>query len=123
MKKILIVEDNEQIAKLEQLSLSQAGFHVEVVKDGNKAQERIQRESFDLLILDVMIPGVTGFELALIARQSMGFKVRIMMVSGILNGNEHGSTSSSSRCDADAFLFKPFQMKDLVSKVKELLTE
>lgn len=123
MKKILIVEDNEQIAKLEQLSLGQAGFQVEIVKDGNKAKERIQREPYDLLILDVMIPGVTGFELAQIARQSMGYSVKIIMVSGILQGTDVSESRIRMKADADAFLNKPFQMKDLVNKVKELLAD
>ena len=123
MKKILIVEDNEQIAKLEQISLTQSGFNVEVIKDGNKAQERIQRENFDLLILDVMIPGVTGFELAQIARQSMGYGVKIIMVSGILQGTDVSESRIRMKADADAFLNKPFQMKDLVTKVKDLLAD
>lgn len=123
MKKILIVEDNEPIAKLEEIVLSQAGFLVEVVKDGDKAKQKIQRGSYDLIILDVMIPGVTGFDLAQIARQSLGTGVKIIMVSGILQGAGSGDALVRAKADADGFLNKPFQMKDLLAKVKELLQE
>jgi DNA-binding response OmpR family regulator len=108
---------------LEQISLTQAGSNVEVIKEGNKPQERIQRENFDLLILDVMIPGVTGFELAQITRQSMGNGVKIIMVSGILQGTDVSESRIRMKADADAFLNKPFQMKDLVTKVKDLLAD
>ena len=61
--KVLIVEDDLSIARLIKLNLNLAGYLTESVEDGLLAFERIQKEKFDLILLDVMIPGMDGFKL------------------------------------------------------------
>ncbi len=63
MNRILIVEDEEPIAELIQMSLKNAGYHTEVCYDGEEGADRIQREHFDLCLLDIMLPKVDGYEL------------------------------------------------------------
>ena len=63
MSKILIVEDEETIADLEKDYLELSGFEVEVANDGDSGLEKALQEEYDLLILDLLLPGVDGFEI------------------------------------------------------------
>ena len=63
MSKVLIVEDEEAIADLEKDYLELSGFEVEIAHDGTIGLERALNEEFDLVILDLMLPGVDGFEI------------------------------------------------------------
>ena len=63
MNKILIIEDEEAIAELEKDYLELSGFSVELEKDGETGLHRALSEDFDLFILDVMLPGIDGFEI------------------------------------------------------------
>ena len=63
MSKILIVEDEESIAELEKDYLELSGFEVEIENDGEAGLKRAMSEEFDLFILDLMLPGVDGFEI------------------------------------------------------------
>ena len=63
MSKILIVEDEESIAELEKDYLELSGFQVETEKQGDTGLKRALEEEFDLVILDLMLPGVDGFEI------------------------------------------------------------
>lgn len=62
-KRILIVEDEESIADLERDYLELSGFQVEVANDGETGLNKAMKEEFDLIILDLMLPGVDGFEI------------------------------------------------------------
>ena len=63
MIKILIVDDEKPICDLVDLNLSAAGYFCKSVQDGMKAIELIEKETFDLILLDLMLPGISGFEL------------------------------------------------------------
>ena len=63
MSKILIVEDEESIAELEKDYLELSGFEVEIENNGTDGLERALKEEYDLLILDLMLPGTDGFEI------------------------------------------------------------
>ena len=63
MSRILIVEDEESIAELEKDYLELSGFEVEIENDGESGLKRALEEEFDLFILDLMLPGVDGFEI------------------------------------------------------------
>lgn len=63
MIRILIVEDEKPISNLIRLSLTKAGYHCTCVYDGNAAVDKLDREIFDLILLDIMLPGANGFEL------------------------------------------------------------
>ena len=79
MNKILIVEDEEAIADLEKDYLELSGFEVEVANDGETGLEKALNEDFNLLILDLMLPGVDGFEICRQVRDSKN--TPIIMVS------------------------------------------
>lgn len=63
MLKILIAEDEEPIANLIKMNLRRAGYHCTWAPDGEKAADLMDNEKFDLLLLDVMLPGINGYEL------------------------------------------------------------
>ena len=63
MVRILAVDDERPIAELLRLSLTRAGYECVCAYDGNEAVEKIDKEAFDLILLDVMLPGINGFEL------------------------------------------------------------
>ena len=81
MSKILIVEDEESIAELEKDYLELSGFEVEIENDGENGLKRALDEKFDLFILDLMLPGVDGFEICRRIRESKN--TPIIMVSAL----------------------------------------
>ena len=79
MSKILIVEDEESIAELEKDYLELSGFEVEIENDGEAGLKRAMSEEFDLFILDLMLPGVDGFEICKKIRETKN--TPIIMIS------------------------------------------
>ena len=79
MSKILIVEDEESIAELEKDYLELSGFEVEIENDGTEGLSKALKEDYDLLILDLMLPGTDGFEICKKVREVK--KTPIIMVS------------------------------------------
>ena len=71
MKKILLVEDNEAIQKGLKYSLEQEGFEVEIASDVKNAKDKLTKNEFDLVILDVMLPDGSGFELCKDIKKNM----------------------------------------------------
>ena len=63
MNHILIAEDEHLIARLIELTLTRAGYHCTVAEDGTTAADLIEKQSFDLALLDIMLPGADGYEL------------------------------------------------------------
>ena len=113
MSKILIIEDEEAIADLEKDYLELSGFEVEIANDGKEGLKRALAEEFDLFILDLMLPGVDGFE---ICRQIRGEKnTPIIMVSA---KKEDIDKIRGLGLGADDYMTKPFSPSELVARVK-----
>ncbi|MBQ5952174.1 MAG: response regulator transcription factor [Lachnospiraceae bacterium] len=113
MSRILIIEDEESIAELERDYLELSGFEVEMEPDGARGLTRALREEYDLLILDLMLPGVDGFE---ICRQVRAEKnVPILMVSA---KKEDIDKIRGLGMGADDYITKPFSPSELVARVK-----
>ena len=113
MSKVLIVEDEEAIADLEKDYLELSGFEVEIAYDGTTGLERALNEEFDLVILDLMLPGVDGFE---ICRQVRDRKnTPIIMVSA---KKDDIDKIRGLGLGADDYMTKPFSPSELVARVK-----
>ena len=113
MSRILIVEDEAAIADLEKDYLELSGFEVEVSNDGNTGLKRALNEDFDLVILDLMLPGVDGFE---ICRQVRAEKnTPIIMVSA---KKDDIDKIRGLGLGADDYMTKPFSPSELVARVK-----
>ena len=113
MSKILIVEDEETIADLEKDYLELSGFEVEVANDGDSGLEKALQEEYDLLILDLMLPGVDGFEICRKVRDEKN--TPIIMVSA---KKDDIDTIRGLGSGADAYMTKPFSPSELVARVK-----
>ena len=113
MSKILIVEDEIAIAELEKDYLELSGFEVEVANDGKAGLNKALNEDFDLFILDLMLPGVDGFE---ICRQIRSEKnTPIIMVSA---KKDDIDKIRGLGLGADDYMTKPFSPSELVARVK-----
>ena len=113
MSKILIVEDEETIADLEKDYLELSGFEVEVANDGDSGLEKALQEEYDLLILDLMLPGVDGFEICKKIREVKN--TPIIMVSA---KSEDIDKIRGLGLGADDYMTKPFSPGELVARVK-----
>ena len=113
MSRILIVEDEVAIADLEKDYLELSGFEVEIENDGTKGLERALHEEFDLFILDLMLPGVDGFEICKKIREIKN--TPILMVSA---KKDDIDKIRGLGLVADDYVTKPFSPSELVARVK-----
>ncbi len=116
---ILIVEDEAEIAELIQLYLSKEGFSCHLCRDGNTALERFAAIQPDLIILDLMLPGLDGLEVCARIRQQRDKKdPYIMMLTA--KGEEIDRIIGLST-GADDYIVKPFSPRELVARVRAVL--
>lgn len=113
MSKILIVEDEESIADLEKDYLELSGFKVEIENQGDTGLVRAVKEDFDLLILDLMLPEVDGFEICREVREKKD--IPIIMVSA---KKDDIDKIRGLGLGADDYMTKPFSPSELVARVK-----
>ena len=118
MAKIILVEDEINIASFIERGLREFGHEVSVVYDGNAGWELLQDESFDLLILDIIMPGMNGLELCRMYRQRFGYHSPVVMLTAL------GTTDDIVKgldAGADDYLVKPFSFQELEARIKALL--
>ena len=113
MSKVLIVEDEEAIAEIEKDYLKLSGFEVTVKSDGESGLESAMGEDYDICILDVMLPGVDGFEICRQVREKKN--IPIIMVSA---KKEDIDKIRGLGVGADDYMTKPFSPSELVARVK-----
>lgn len=113
MAKILIVEDELPINELIRKNLSLTGHQCTQAFDGNDAIERIAEDRFDLIILDIMLPGADGYE---VLAEAQGTPVIFLTAKSELSDKLKGLSKG-----ADDYLTKPFQMLELAARVEALL--
>ena len=113
MSRILIIEDEESIADLEKDYLELSGFEVQTETRGDSGLQTALNKDFDLIILDLMLPGVDGFEVCRKIRESKD--VPILMVSA---KKDDIDTIRGLGLGADDYMTKPFSPSELVARVK-----
>ena len=111
MNRILIVEDEVPIAQLIEMSLARAGYQCEAVNDGCAAADKIEQNDYDLVLLDIMLPGLDGYELLEYLRP-MGTPVIFITAKGTLGDRVRGLNLG-----ADDYIVKPFEVAELVARV------
>ena len=118
-KQVLNADDEQNIVISLEYLMKREGYDVLVATDGNQALEAIQREQPALVLLDVMMPGKTGFEVCQAVRADPALDgVRILMLTA--KGRET-DVSKGLALGANAYMTKPFSTRELVQKVAELL--
>ncbi|MDD6798360.1 MAG: response regulator transcription factor [Bacteroides sp.] len=111
--KVLIIEDEESIAELEKDYLELSGFDVEVAKDGNSGLEMALSKDFNMIILDLMLPGVDGFEICRQVREQKDTPIIIVSAR-----KEDIDKIRGLGLGADDYMTKPFSPSELVARVK-----
>ena len=117
MAKILIVEDDEEIAMLERDYLEIEGFQTEILSDGGAAEEAALTGAYDLILLDLMLPGRSGYEVCRRIRDQVD--VPILMVTA---RTESVDKIRGLGLGADDYIAKPFDPAELVARVKSHLS-
>ncbi|HLR43494.1 MAG TPA: response regulator transcription factor [Pseudogracilibacillus sp.] len=116
-RKILIVEDEPAIVTLIRFNLEKAGFQTDVSYDGEEAIARLQEETYDLIVLDVMLPKMDGMEVCKKIRQDDNF-VPILMLTA--KDSEYDKIYGLEM-GADDYLTKPFSPKELIARIQAIL--
>ena len=118
-KRILIVEDDENLNKLISYNLSKNGFKAECVYDGLTAKAKLSKEIFDIVILDIMLPGIDGFQICQFIKENPANSKTFVVVLTAraqpldkIYGNQAG---------ADYYLTKPFSITKLMEIIKGLV--
>ncbi len=113
--KLLIVEDEQAISNLISMNLCACGYQCTVANDGLLAADLIEREVFDLILLDIMLPGADGYELMDQIRPT-GTPVIFITAMGSVHDRVRGL-----RAGADDYLVKPFEIVELIARVESVL--
>ncbi|MEZ5921261.1 MAG: response regulator [Parvularculaceae bacterium] len=113
---ILVVDDDDRIRTLLKRYLTENGYRVSVAKDGSEARNLLGGVDFDILILDVMMPGMSGFDLTEKIRAASNVPILLLTARGLpedrIEGLERG---------ADDYLSKPFEPRELLLRINALL--
>jgi len=119
--RVLVVEDEESILLSLEFLLNKEGYAVSTARDGATALQLLERQSPDLVLLDVMLPLLDGFELCRTIRADPALvKTRIMLVTA--RGRE-AEIARGLALGADAYLTKPFSTRELMDTVRALLAD
>ncbi len=115
MIKILVVEDEKPISELIRMSLSKAGYMCTCVYDGIEAAKKIEMEIFDLILLDVMLPGINGFEL-MDYISTTGMPVIFLTAKNSVKDKVKGL-----KMGAEDYVIKPFDILELMARIEGVL--
>lgn len=120
-KRVLIVDDEPNIVISVEFLMKREGFEVSVARDGEEGLAAIRQQRPDLVVLDVMMPKLNGFEVCEAVRTDPDLSgVRILMLTA--KGRE-AEIKKGIELGADAYMPKPFSTRELVDKVKALLVD
>ena len=120
-KKILIADDEPNIVVSLEFLMKQQGYEVKVARDGEEAFAAVAAFGPDLILLDVMMPRMSGYDLCQKVRENAAWQdIRIIMLSA--KGRDVEVTKGMA-VGADAYVTKPFSTKDLLARVREMLGE
>lgn len=115
MIKILIVEDEEAIANLIRMNLVKAGYQCELAFDGEEAADKIAQKNYDLILLDIMLPKLNGYEVLEYAK-SVDIPVIFLTAMG-----ETQQKVKGLRLGAEDYIAKPFEIAELLARVETVL--
>lgn len=113
MEKILIIDDDKDIAELESYILKSEGFETVIKNNGEDALEEIEKNYYDLILMDIMMPGISGIELCAKIRNDINSSIIFVTAKSNLVDKLLGF-----EIGADDYITKPFENQELVSRVK-----
>ena len=115
--KILVVDDEERIRRLLKMYLERENYVIEEAEDGNEALEKALANEYDLILLDLMMPGKDGIEVCRELREKKATPVIMLTAKG-----EEVNRVQGFEVGADDYIVKPFSPREVVLRVKALLT-
>lgn len=117
--RILLVEDEASLIELLDLVLSNCGYKISSVTDGSQVLDRVRQEKPDLIILDIMLPKLNGFEVCQRIKTDPELKhIPILILSALV---QKGEIELGIRMGADIYVTKPFQNSHLIEAIETLL--
>ena len=114
---VLVVEDEQAIAAFVQMSLERAGFSVSVARNGEDALVQVQSDSPQLIVLDLMLPGIDGFEVCRRVRRRQPYIPIIMLTSR----TDDVDKIVGLELGADDYVTKPFNARELIARIRSVL--
>lgn len=115
--KILIVDDEPLIRDALAFKLTKDGYDIDTAEDGEKAIEKVEGNKYDMIISDVMMPFISGFELLKILKER-GTEAPVLMLTSL---NSENAVLKAFDMGADDFMTKPFSPNELSVRIKKLL--
>ncbi len=112
---VLIVEDETRIARFLQMELDHEGFSAEIEGNGTRAYERIIQENFDIILLDVMLPGMDGIEICRRVRTVSNVPIIMLTARDAIEDRVEGLDIG-----ADDYITKPFAMRELLARIRSV---
>lgn len=115
--KILVIEDQSQLASLIQRGLAVDGYEVSIAHDGETGLDMVNNYSYDLIILDLMLPGISGMEICQLLRKENNSTLILMLTAlGDTHNIVHGLDAG-----ADDYMVKPFKFEELKARIRTLV--
>jgi len=115
--KLLIIDGDILLSKIMALTFTQAGYIVEIAHDGNLALEKVQHAKIDIIITDLILPGMDGVNLLNHLRNELKLSIPVLVYTGIV---EAETKQQAIAAGATGFLYKPTDSTTLLEKVKEM---
>ncbi len=116
-KKILIVDDDDEIRELLEFDVAQSGYFVDTAKDGLEGLNKALNNSYDLILLDVMMPKMNGFDVCKNIRNAkLSIPILLLTAKGTIEDKTEGFD-----CGADDYLVKPFDIQEVLLRIRVLL--
>ncbi len=120
-KKILVVDDELDVQNILLFRLEINGYLVIAASDGEEGLERIRKDNPSLVLLDLMLPKINGFEVCRMLKFDDKYKNMPIIILSALDKEEDRKKAMES--GADAYFLKPFDLEELLTKIKSLLAE
>lgn len=115
-KRILIVDDDDEIRELLEFDVAQSGYFVDTARDGLEGLNKALNNSYDLILLDVMMPKMNGFDVAKNIRQAkLAIPILMLTAKGTIDDKTEGFD-----CGADDYLVKPYAIEELLARIRAL---
>ena len=116
-KRILIVDDDDEIRDLLEFDISQSGYFVDTASDGMEGLNKALNNAYDLILLDVMMPKMNGFDVCKNIRQAkLAIPILMLTAKGTIDDKTEGFD-----CGADDYLVKPFDIQEVLLRIRVLL--
>lgn len=116
-KRILIADDDDEIRELLEFDVRASGYFVDTAKDGMEALNKALNNTYDLILLDVMMPKMNGFDVCKNIRQAkLAIPILMLTAKGTIDDKTEGFD-----CGADDYLVKPFDIQEVLLRIRVLL--